>query len=689
MVFRDYVVLRPVAVGGFGEVWLVHHSILRTKFALKVIANEQMASDPDAKARFLCEVRFAAKIRHPAILAVYDAGFDKDTGLFFCLMDFMPGGTLENRLAKSRRLSVTESVRIARAIAEGLAEMRCNGIVHRDVKPANIMFAVDGSARLSDFGIAMELHAVDTAQKLPDFTLGTPVYMPKEQIENANGVDCRADVYSLGVTLFEMLTGKCPDVELSVDELFERRLAGKRIPNVCDVNKAVPRALADLVERMTDPDCDRRIENPQMVADSLARFDGTAKSVGDNGNTQVSGRVASHVLAALGGAAFFGFVVAAAWWDGLIGFMPERAAEDDEVVDEWRPEEDEEEPAPVVEQRTERVVYITNVVERVVEVASSKDDVKPPQNDPAAQEVSPETAPQSGESAAEAVAAAGGDSDAPAPEAKPEPVQMPTETVCGIAVTYPSDLGDRFARLKKMIVDAEGATRTFKGLPENAPVQNVVKRIDLVSYAGVRHNWNKRERSLTIGPESLDSPSKLSWLVAGFMTSGMDVIREPFADDIALYIRYRVRDVIQRFPQDGASRINSAIAAAMKLEEEYGVCDYEGVVVRFRTRQLRLPFGKVKAHCTGAVFDLLQRVDADRSGRTLGRYFAAKRRFAPKLGAKDGRKAEMTASDFVALLSIAYGRDLFRQMIALEWSVSKKDTAVKIGNLEPVFFFGR
>ena len=139
--FRGYRVLRRIGVGGTGEVYLARHETMGVDHAVKVIDRRQVEGDAEFNVRFLREVRIAARLRHPALVAVHDAGQDEVTGLYFVAMDYLPGGTVADELAKLHRFSIAKALGIARTVAEGLSALEAAGVVHRDVKPSNMLIA--------------------------------------------------------------------------------------------------------------------------------------------------------------------------------------------------------------------------------------------------------------------------------------------------------------------------------------------------------------------------------------------------------------------------------------------------------------------------------------------------------------------------------------------------------------------
>src|SRR5687767_7169643 len=202
---RDYIVKRELGKGGMGSVWLARHRTAGHDVAIKVISSKYIA-DADALSRFEREARLNARIRHPNIVHQYE--LRRLTGGHVALvMQYVRGESLITVLRRRGKLRFDEAAQILRDIGLALEHAHANGIIHRDVKPHNILIDADkGSALLSDFGIAKATQG-DAEVTATGMAIGTPAYMAPEQIDNA-AVDGRADLYSLGVVGWEMLSGK-------------------------------------------------------------------------------------------------------------------------------------------------------------------------------------------------------------------------------------------------------------------------------------------------------------------------------------------------------------------------------------------------------------------------------------------------------------------------------------------------
>jgi serine/threonine protein kinase/tetratricopeptide (TPR) repeat protein len=199
-----YEVIEELGKGGMGAVYRVEDTEAREEIALKLVRPE-IAADKKTIERFRNELTTARKIRHKNICGMYDLAEHK--GVYFITMEYVPGQDLKGLIRQSAPLSVSRTIKIAKQICEGLAEAHRQQVVHRDLKPQNIMIDPEGDIKIMDFGIARSLQGKGITGA--GMMIGTPEYMSPEQVE-AKGVDQRADIYSLGILLYEMITGKLP-----------------------------------------------------------------------------------------------------------------------------------------------------------------------------------------------------------------------------------------------------------------------------------------------------------------------------------------------------------------------------------------------------------------------------------------------------------------------------------------------
>jgi serine/threonine-protein kinase len=208
-IIGSYLVDEPIASGGMGTVYRASHTVLPRRAAIKVL-HAHMIGTQSATTRMLQEARILAAIDHPTVVKVYDAGVLGD-GRPWVAMELCDGQTLADHLLVHHRLPPREVARVAVALAEALLRAHRAGIVHRDVKPENVMLVAGArgpAVKLIDWGIA---HDTATAERLTqhDYSPGTPCYMAPEQLR-AQPIDGRADTYALGVVLYEMLAGELP-----------------------------------------------------------------------------------------------------------------------------------------------------------------------------------------------------------------------------------------------------------------------------------------------------------------------------------------------------------------------------------------------------------------------------------------------------------------------------------------------
>jgi len=198
----------PLGRGGMGAVFLARQLSLDREVAVKVLANE-LADDPQFLERLEREARLMAKLRHPNIVAVHD--FQKlEDGSAAIVMEFVEGGSLRDKMRLyPHGLPLEEALRIIRQIAAGLETAHASGVIHRDMKPENVLLDSDGTARVSDFGLALPLHEGSTRLTLTGTVVGTVDYMAPEQLKGGL-LDARLDIFALGVIAYELLTGQTP-----------------------------------------------------------------------------------------------------------------------------------------------------------------------------------------------------------------------------------------------------------------------------------------------------------------------------------------------------------------------------------------------------------------------------------------------------------------------------------------------
>jgi serine/threonine protein kinase len=270
-----YRVEQTLGHGGMASVYLARDRELDRPVALKVLA-EQYADDDAFRRRFMREARLAARLSHANVVQVYDTG--EEDGRPFIVMEYVRGETLADVLAHRRKLLVREVADIGRQAAHGLEHAHVAGLVHRDVKPHNLLVRDDGAVKIADFGIA---RAAEVSRLTELGTvLGTAAYLAPEQARGEE-VTPAADIYSLGAVLYEALTGRTPHQFSSLTELAEKQRSGEVVP-IRDLEPSVPERIEALVMRCLAREPRFR---PESAAEIASALDGGVSSNG--GDTTV------------------------------------------------------------------------------------------------------------------------------------------------------------------------------------------------------------------------------------------------------------------------------------------------------------------------------------------------------------------------------------------------------------------
>lgn len=266
--FQGYTVVRLIGRGGTGEVYLARHDQLGAEFAVKVMRDAESEDDEEFVRRFAREAKIVTAIRHPNLVGIHDAGYDEGRRCHYLVMEYMSGGSLRDRLHLLGTVPVREALSIVRQVASALAVAAQQGVVHRNVKPDNIMFALDGKAKLADLGLA-KMDSDESVKTSAGSMFGTPYYMAPEQAMDSSKVDSRADIYALGIVLFELISGKLPFKGESLEEVLWQILDSKPIADIRTVCPEVSPVVASIIQRMCEKNRDKRMPTLEMVVTEI------------------------------------------------------------------------------------------------------------------------------------------------------------------------------------------------------------------------------------------------------------------------------------------------------------------------------------------------------------------------------------------------------------------------------------
>jgi serine/threonine-protein kinase len=259
-----YRVVRQLGRGGMGVVYLAEQLSLKRPVALKLLIRRDMSQK--FVDRFNREGRACATVRHQYLVAAFDVG--SASGWHYFSMEYVDGPTITRAVRESGALSELEGIRIARQVAEALACAHDAGIIHRDIKPGNIMLTKTGTPKLCDLGLARIRNVDESELYEPGTTLGSRRYMSPEQARGLKGIDQRSDIYSLGLTLFYMLTGVPPFSDVPKEQVMLEHIRGL-LEWPSDVNSSISDEASSMIWRMSAKEPERRPQAAQQLVDEL------------------------------------------------------------------------------------------------------------------------------------------------------------------------------------------------------------------------------------------------------------------------------------------------------------------------------------------------------------------------------------------------------------------------------------
>lgn len=257
-----YQIIKSIGEGGMANVYLAYDTILDRNVAVKVLRGD-LSQDEKFVRRFQREALSASSLSHPNIVEVYDVG--EDNGSYYMVMEYIEGKHLKELIKKRGKLTLSEVIDIMSQVCDGLATAHDSYIIHRDIKPQNIMILDSGLVKITDFGIAMALNSTQLTQT--NSVMGSVHYLPPEQA-SGKGSTMQSDIYSMGILMFELLTGKLPfrgenAVEIALKQLKEP------IPNLKEIIPDIPNSIVNIVKRATAKNPKNRYADAREMLDDI------------------------------------------------------------------------------------------------------------------------------------------------------------------------------------------------------------------------------------------------------------------------------------------------------------------------------------------------------------------------------------------------------------------------------------
>ena len=257
-----YQIIRMIGEGGMANVYLAHDTILDRDVAVKILRGD-LADDEKFVRRFQREAISASSLSHPNIVEMYDVG--EDDGQYYIVMEYVEGKTLKSLIKRRGALTLPEVIDIMLQLTSAVACAHDSYIIHRDIKPQNVLIKEDGTVKITDFGIAMALNSNELTQT--NSVMGSVHYLPPEQA-NGSGATIKSDIYSLGILMFELLTGNLPfkgenAVEIAIKQMREK------IPSVCEINPHIPQSVENIILKACAKNPKNRYDNVLEMHDDI------------------------------------------------------------------------------------------------------------------------------------------------------------------------------------------------------------------------------------------------------------------------------------------------------------------------------------------------------------------------------------------------------------------------------------
>lgn len=239
-----YEIIRNIGEGGMANVYLAIDTILNRKVAVKILRGD-LATDEKFVRKFQREASAASNLDHPNIVGIYDVG--EDDGNYYIVMEYVEGQTLKSLIKRRGALTLLEVIDIMTQLTSGIEHAHEKGIIHRDIKPQNVLILDDGLVKIADFGIAQALNSNELTQT--NSVMGSVHYLPPEQA-NGIGSTYKSDIYSLGILMFELLIGKVPFKGENAVEIAIKQMKDP-IPSVCEIKEDIPQSVENIILKAT------------------------------------------------------------------------------------------------------------------------------------------------------------------------------------------------------------------------------------------------------------------------------------------------------------------------------------------------------------------------------------------------------------------------------------------------------